>query len=96
MPIYEYQCQDCGHELEAMQKVADPQLVDCSRRPPMAQSGGCREKNKLSPEKGLATPFSMLYISPRVTCILRTPGFSGLNPHQLSNSTQQGIIYGCH
>lgn len=29
MPIYEYVCQDCGHELEAIQKVADPQLVDC-------------------------------------------------------------------
>jgi putative FmdB family regulatory protein len=29
MPIYEYLCQDCGHELEAIQKVADPQLVDC-------------------------------------------------------------------
>lgn len=29
MPIYEYQCQNCGHELEAMQKVSDPQLVDC-------------------------------------------------------------------
>jgi len=24
MPIYEYLCQDCGHELEAIQKVADP------------------------------------------------------------------------
>ena len=29
MPIYEYVCQDCGHELEAIQKVADPRLVDC-------------------------------------------------------------------
>lgn len=29
MPIYEYRCQNCGHELEAIQKVADPQLVDC-------------------------------------------------------------------
>jgi putative FmdB family regulatory protein len=29
MPIYEYVCQDCGHALEAIQKVADPQLVDC-------------------------------------------------------------------
>lgn len=29
MPIYEYLCQNCGHEFEAIQKVADPQLVDC-------------------------------------------------------------------
>jgi putative FmdB family regulatory protein len=29
MPIYEYLCQECGHELEAMQKVSDPLLVDC-------------------------------------------------------------------
>ena len=29
MPIYEYQCQACGHELEALQKMADEPLVDC-------------------------------------------------------------------
>ena len=29
MPIYEYQCQACGHELEALQKIADAPLVDC-------------------------------------------------------------------
>ncbi len=29
MPIYEYQCQECGHELEAMQKMSDAALVDC-------------------------------------------------------------------
>lgn len=29
MPIYEYQCQACQHELEALQKVSDPLLVDC-------------------------------------------------------------------
>jgi len=29
MPIYEYQCQACGHELEALQKIADEPLVDC-------------------------------------------------------------------
>lgn len=29
MPIYEYQCQDCGHELDALQKISDPPLVDC-------------------------------------------------------------------
>jgi putative FmdB family regulatory protein len=29
MPIYEYQCQDCGHEFEAMQKMSEARLVDC-------------------------------------------------------------------
>lgn len=29
MPIYEYRCESCGHELEAMQKMADAPLVDC-------------------------------------------------------------------
>lgn len=29
MPIYEYQCDDCGHQLEAIQKFSDGPLVDC-------------------------------------------------------------------
>lgn len=29
MPIYEYRCDNCGHELERLQKVSDPVLVDC-------------------------------------------------------------------
>lgn len=29
MPIYEYQCQSCGHQLEAIQKMSDAPLVDC-------------------------------------------------------------------
>jgi len=29
MPIYEYQCQACQHELEVLQKISDPVLVDC-------------------------------------------------------------------
>lgn len=29
MPIYEYQCQECGHQLEAMQKMSDAPLVEC-------------------------------------------------------------------
>ena len=29
MPIYEYLCQDCGHELEALQKMSDDALVFC-------------------------------------------------------------------
>ena len=29
MPIYEYRCTSCGHELEALQKFADAPLVDC-------------------------------------------------------------------
>lgn len=29
MPIYEYQCQNCGNELEALQKISDEPLVEC-------------------------------------------------------------------
>jgi putative FmdB family regulatory protein len=29
MPIYEYQCQDCGKKLEALQKISDDPLLDC-------------------------------------------------------------------
>lgn len=29
MPIYQYQCDQCSHELEALQKMSDDRLVDC-------------------------------------------------------------------
>lgn len=29
MPIYEYECGACGHQLEAFQKVSDAPLVEC-------------------------------------------------------------------
>ena len=29
MPFYEYQCDACGHEFEAMQKMSDAPLTDC-------------------------------------------------------------------
>jgi putative FmdB family regulatory protein len=29
MPIYEYRCSSCGHELESIQKLSDPPLVAC-------------------------------------------------------------------
>ena len=29
MPIYEYQCQACEHEFEALQKMSDDKLTDC-------------------------------------------------------------------
>ena len=29
MPIYEYRCEACGHEHEAMQKMSDAPLTDC-------------------------------------------------------------------
>jgi putative FmdB family regulatory protein len=31
MPFYEYQCQRCGHHLEAMQKVSDRPLKKCPK-----------------------------------------------------------------
>lgn len=29
MPIYEYQCQNCGYNLEAFQKMSEAPLTDC-------------------------------------------------------------------
>ncbi len=29
MPIYEYQCQSCQHEVEKLQKMSDEPLRDC-------------------------------------------------------------------
>jgi putative FmdB family regulatory protein len=29
MPIYEYRCDACGHELDALQKLSDDPLRDC-------------------------------------------------------------------
>ncbi|MET0068845.1 MAG: zinc ribbon domain-containing protein [Candidatus Thiodiazotropha sp.] len=29
MPIYEYRCEACDHELEAIQKMSDPALSEC-------------------------------------------------------------------
>lgn len=29
MPIYEYRCDACGHELERLQKMSDEPLKDC-------------------------------------------------------------------
>lgn len=29
MPIYEYRCESCDHELEALQKMSDAPLTDC-------------------------------------------------------------------
>jgi putative FmdB family regulatory protein len=29
MPIYEYRCEHCGHEMEALQKISDAPLTNC-------------------------------------------------------------------
>ena len=29
MPIYEYQCEQCGHKLEKLQKISDEPLKTC-------------------------------------------------------------------
>ena len=31
MPIYEYRCDNCGHELEAIQKISDEPLKRCPK-----------------------------------------------------------------
>lgn len=29
MPLYEYQCDDCGHRFELIRKFSDPPVTDC-------------------------------------------------------------------
>lgn len=29
MPIYEYECRECGHVFDALQKISDAPLADC-------------------------------------------------------------------
>ena len=29
MPIYEYECGDCGHRLEVLQRISDDRLTTC-------------------------------------------------------------------
>ncbi len=29
MPIYEYQCSNCGHHFDELQKISEPPLVKC-------------------------------------------------------------------
>jgi len=31
MPIYEYQCEACGHKMEKLQKMSDEPLIDCPK-----------------------------------------------------------------
>ncbi len=31
MPIYEYQCSDCGYEEEVLQRISDPVLTRCPK-----------------------------------------------------------------
>ena len=39
MPIYEYRCEDCGHQLEKLQKMSDAPLKDC----PVCSTQGLRK-----------------------------------------------------
>jgi putative FmdB family regulatory protein len=40
MPIYEYRCDNCGHEVEVLQKINEPPLVTC----PECATDGLKKK----------------------------------------------------
>ena len=49
MPIYEYVCSDCGHALEALQKISDAPLQAC----PACEKDTLEKENlgaRISPE----------------------------------------------
>lgn len=31
MPIYEYKCNNCGHEYDLLQKMGEPPIVECEK-----------------------------------------------------------------
>lgn len=31
MPIYEYECGKCGHQVEALQKITDAPIIECDQ-----------------------------------------------------------------
>ncbi len=31
MPVYEYECESCGHQFEVWQKITDPPLNSCEK-----------------------------------------------------------------
>ncbi len=31
MPVYEYECTECGNQIEIMQKFSDPPIAECDR-----------------------------------------------------------------
>ncbi len=40
MPIYEYQCSECGHRMEAIQSMSEADLTDC----PQCDKAGLRKQ----------------------------------------------------
>ena len=44
MPIYEYQCEECGHVVEALQRMSDPPLSDC----PQCSSDGAQDQDRVT------------------------------------------------
>ena len=44
MPIYEYICENCGNELEIIQKISDNPLKHC----PSCESDGLKKKTSMS------------------------------------------------
>ena len=68
MPIYEYQCQACGNEHEAIQKMSADPLIECPvcNKPELKKKisaagfrlKGSGKKNASEPSKSKAAPTS--------------------------------------
>jgi putative FmdB family regulatory protein len=46
MPLYEYQCEKCGHQFELIRKFSDPPLEVCPKC-----GGKVRKKDQVAPTK---------------------------------------------
>lgn len=58
MPTYEYECQSCGHQFEAVQSMKDPHLTDCPQ-----ESCAGPVKRKISLGSGFIFKGSGFYIT---------------------------------
>lgn len=85
MPIYEYRCQKCGHELEVMQKVSDPAPDPCP------QCGAAQALERLMSRTSFQLKgggwYSDLYASTKKDSTSKTDGGSSSSASSSSSSS---------
>ncbi|WP_353409604.1 FmdB family zinc ribbon protein [Arenicella sp. 4NH20-0111] len=86
MPIYQYQCADCGHQMEALQKMSDPKLTDCPEcKNPALRKQVTAAAFKLKGTGWYETDFKNSGKKPKATTESSTKSDSGGNSTAASN-----------
>jgi len=76
MPIYEYECNHCGHHVEALQKFSDPPIVEC-------EACHCNEMKRLISQSTFHLKGSGWYVTDYASK-------SGSNHHSRGNDKVSG------